>query len=380
MQHFYEKNIVEIKIEYTTYLLDILTPCMYEGIKSVYAHAEHQYELLKDVSRENSNIKNPDIKGLFRMCLKDVQTLNQTSIEIETNRIKESCKCSDWFDDLVKAVVKSYIILLTYNASGKTCKIVQEKYHEKISIFEFIHKCYIECSYVFYNNPELFCSGHDKETTKICKNTVYDLIRQSIITAIYKILPIKQILQEYLSNDYIVENKQIPEVKNGFSMLVSENNKNLEKKESLLLKASEISQNVTDIKDDEKIKKQIEQVMINEVSQQQKNISAHENQIEQEMSNKNMQNISINNIEQHIEPNIEEKELNINQNSKENNIVIEKNDENISNVNVNPQNNIENIQQKIEVNKKINDNMINDEIADKVITDYFNNFFNDDVV
>jgi hypothetical protein len=124
---------------------------------------------------------------------------------MEVKRIKEYSRCSELFDDLIKAVVKSYIILLTFNASGKKCKLVIEKYHEKININDFIHKCYIECANIFYNNPELFWNESDKETQQVCKNNAYDCIKQGVIEAIHKILPVKDILREYLSNDYIEE-------------------------------------------------------------------------------------------------------------------------------------------------------------------------------
>ena len=39
MDYFYERNIVEIKNEYTTFLINIITPFVYEGIRSVYSFA-----------------------------------------------------------------------------------------------------------------------------------------------------------------------------------------------------------------------------------------------------------------------------------------------------------------------------------------------------
>ena len=33
MSYFYERNITEIKNEYTTFLINIMTPFLYEGLK-----------------------------------------------------------------------------------------------------------------------------------------------------------------------------------------------------------------------------------------------------------------------------------------------------------------------------------------------------------
>ena len=205
MTHFYERNIVDIKMEYLTYLTDVLVPLIYEGIQSTYNYATEQCNKLDELVQLNPNIKNPGIIKIFQSCLKEIPSLSAIAIEEETKRIKEFSRCSEWFDDLVKAVIKSYIVLLTYNTSGKTCKLVNEKYHEKININEFIHKCYIECSMTFFNNPELFWTGHSKEIIQTCRTMSYKYIKQAIIDAIHKMLPIKAILQEYLQNDYIVE-------------------------------------------------------------------------------------------------------------------------------------------------------------------------------
>ena len=52
IMHYYEKNIVDIKQEYTEFLSHIITPLIYEGIKSMYnksIEAEKKYvQMAKD--------------------------------------------------------------------------------------------------------------------------------------------------------------------------------------------------------------------------------------------------------------------------------------------------------------------------------------------
>ena len=199
----YEKNIVDIKTEYTTLLTNILVPLLYEGILSTYIHSVNKYNEFIELEQNGHIVNNPGLTKIFQTCLNDIPNLSENAIDAETKRIRESCHCSDWFDDLVKAVIKSYIILLTFNTSGKTCKLVTDKYHERVSVNEFIHKCYNECATSFYNNPTIF-DNCDADVSDAFKVTAYKLIKHAISDAIMKTLPIKLILHEYLSNDYIV--------------------------------------------------------------------------------------------------------------------------------------------------------------------------------
>jgi len=209
MPHFYERNIIEIKEEYTTFLINIITPFLYEGIKSFYNYAQESHIQLLEKGKIDNTIKSPGVLKLFQACLKEVPSLNDYAIETETNRIKEKSKCSEWFDDLVKAVIKSNIVLLTFTADNNKSDIVNDKYHERINVKNFIHKCYIECARIIYNYPELF--WHDYPSIEIKRNQreTFNLMERAIREAIRKILPIKMILKEFLKNDYIPDNNGI---------------------------------------------------------------------------------------------------------------------------------------------------------------------------
>ena len=166
--HYYEKNIVDIKNIYTDYLLNIIAPLVYEGIKSMYNKAIAVEQEYKQAMLQDEKITNPGVLKIFQHFLKGVPSLNTNLIESEMIRIRDTSKNADIFDKLIRAVFKSYIILLTYNASGKECLLVKEKYHERIEIKDFIHKIYIESAKQFYNNPELF--WHNYQPLDIKKN------------------------------------------------------------------------------------------------------------------------------------------------------------------------------------------------------------------
>ncbi|ARF09325.1 hypothetical protein Catovirus_2_274 [Catovirus CTV1] len=207
--HHFEKNIVEIKHEYTNFLTNIMAPLIYEGIKNIYDGALKTENKYKEAMAVDPNIQNPGVLKIFQSYLKDVQNLNDHLINSEYERIRNGSKCSDWFDDLVKAVVKSNIILLTFNASGKKCKLVKDKHHENIRIESFIHKSYIECARVFYNYPEIFYHNYSTIDIKRNQREAHSLIKEAIAEAIRKMLPVKLILQEYLKKDYVDDDNKI---------------------------------------------------------------------------------------------------------------------------------------------------------------------------
>ena len=105
----------------------------------------------------------------------------------------------DWLDELVTAVFLSHTKILTaIKKNGKK----QKKINLKIpKIDHFIHKCYIECAREFWRNPYLYsdkCSQSEyqrnvRESRNIIRNTIEETIR--------RLLPVKNILKEYLGED-----------------------------------------------------------------------------------------------------------------------------------------------------------------------------------
>jgi len=210
MVHFYEKNIVEIKNEYTRFLTDIITPLLFEGFRSIYNDSLKIEEKLLEKSRTDPTIKPQNVLKIFQTCLREVPKYNRSIIETETERIKNASRCYEWFDDLVRAVVKSNIILLTYSSYEQNSELLEQRYYDTINTVDFIHKCYIEAASFFYNNPKLFQSGMDDSihrglTTaeiKLNQTIIVDKLGTAIGSAIRKLLPMKLILDEFLKKDY----------------------------------------------------------------------------------------------------------------------------------------------------------------------------------
>ena len=202
MDPCYEQHIVSIKDIYEDSLFSILIPALYEGFQSIYKQALIYEKKYIDAAKKNPDIENPGVLILFQNFIKQIPNLNTHRIRSETDRIKSSTKSADIFDDLVKAVVKANIILLTYNVDHKRKNLLQTRYHENIIVHDFIHSCYIQCARNFFGCVELFY--HKLEPVEINQNKriCYKIIRESISESIRLMLPMKEILLEYITQKY----------------------------------------------------------------------------------------------------------------------------------------------------------------------------------
>lgn len=215
---------VETKNEYTTQLVNVLAPLIYEGIQSIYTEA------LK-VSNESDNILK-----VFMTLLRRIPKWNPEIIKQESDRIMNNSKSFSWLPDLVKATLKANIIVLTYSPNGRNNKI-DPKAFQDIKIEDFIHKVYIECARELWNNPYLMYHQYPAIEIKRNQRDSMNLVKESIKEAIRKLLPIKQILEIYLGeelepnlpNDQFERNITEAEEKNIQKLINKELNNSIEK-------------------------------------------------------------------------------------------------------------------------------------------------------
>lgn len=224
---------LEIKEEYTEHLIDTLTPFIYEGLNSIYQEAVK--------SADDANSKDKTLL-IFQKFLLAVNGWNQIRIEKETTRIKQLSNTADYLDDLVRAVMKTNIILLTY--SNTISNMIGQTFYNTINTATFIHRCYTECAKDAHNNPYLFY--HDITPMDLKRNQIIiqQNIRNGVIRAIRKMLPISMILKEYLVNSINIIQEPpkielvgtpkieqiIPPVGPGLTGLLSPSRKQLEEK------------------------------------------------------------------------------------------------------------------------------------------------------
>ena len=204
--------LVKTKNEYTIQLINILSTHIYEGLESIY----NEYKKIIKKGEERKLLK------AFQQFIKRIPNWNSNLIDCETMRIKTSSRC-DFLEDLLKAVVKANIILLSNNNSGLDASNIEENYLN-ISLSKFIHRCYVECARQFYNAPYLFYHEVKPIERKRNQRDCNDIIKQSIKEAIRKMLPVQHILSQYLGNNLLFGNQ---EVDKPISNIDSENLKQL---------------------------------------------------------------------------------------------------------------------------------------------------------
>ena len=185
--------LVSAKEEYTSQLCFVLSPLIYQGIRSIYIDSQTMPKQVRGISYRNYQLK-----------LINVQTWSSFVIEKETKRIKEYCT---FLSDLVTAIFVSHVKILAcvrLKGNSKNIKI-------KIPSMEnFIHKIYILVAQKFYNNLKLI---HEPE-----ENLIH-IISDTIMECIRKQLPIEHILREYLFDVFndVEESESKSESKNSGS-------------------------------------------------------------------------------------------------------------------------------------------------------------------
>jgi len=195
MNYNVEKTIVDIKNELTTHLCNILIPQIFDDFKTLYKTSE-------DMSAKLSKTKTPcDPFTIFRTFVNGIEQMNELALQKEISTIKLKRDCADYFEELIKAVVKSYILVLTYNGNNEAPKLIAEKYYDKISITLFVQKCLVECGIIFKDNPWIFMNQNPISMSQN-KTKSYKLIRNGIITAVHKSLPMKYIITEFIEKDF----------------------------------------------------------------------------------------------------------------------------------------------------------------------------------
>jgi hypothetical protein len=186
--------LVETKNEYTAQLINLLKLLIFEGLQSIYK------ECINLMEEENKNNINETLK-MFQQCLRVIPNWSQDRIDNETNRIINSSQSNMWLSDLLKATIKSNIIVLTYNPTVKEQQPISSHYYQDIRLPDFIHKVYIECARELWINPYLMYHNYEfidiKRNQKDCISIIETCIKESI----RKLLPVKHILQIYLAED-----------------------------------------------------------------------------------------------------------------------------------------------------------------------------------
>ena len=185
MDDFNTNLLSEARNEYSSRLLNILTPLVIQGFKSIFNEA---YQLC---------IKNQEsAKYLmtFQNFLSRVPKWNQEIINVETERIIKTSKC-DYLEDILTCVhITQLKILTSIRVSTKQKKVDIDI--PKIS--DFVHRVYIESARKIYQNVYLFEKHimplQQQKNMRECEI----IIRECVLKVIADSMPIEKILRSYM--------------------------------------------------------------------------------------------------------------------------------------------------------------------------------------
>ncbi len=181
--------LVDAKTEYTKQLIGILSPDIYFGIKKIYNDSKN-----KAIEKEEQL----NTLSLFQESLSEIPNWNQHIINDKYESIMQNSKC-DWLEDLITAVFVSHTRILTSINFSKN----KNKINLQIpKVDYFIHQCFIEVAREFWKNPYLFDDSVNNFEYQRNRRDAETIIESTIGETIRKQLPVKNILKEYLGNDY----------------------------------------------------------------------------------------------------------------------------------------------------------------------------------
>ncbi len=279
--------LAEAKEEYTRQLINIISPHIYVGIKSIYDTAASFCR--------RTNDKN--VLKKFQLLLATIPDWNQSKINDEYKRICKDSEC-DWVEDLITAVFVSHTKVLSSIKIKKKSKPIELNVPDGPY---FIHKCYLEVARNFWKKPYLLHTDFPNLEIQRNLSDSENVIKESVIECIRKLLPVKYILKEYLGNNFEDEDDDIT---SDVSVNTKSNLRKLVKQEieqSLSKDANSDTDKVenfsrVEVDDDENTKTdtEVKEVMVDdEVSSEKQQTSKEENPVDETPEETNTSDVDI---------------------------------------------------------------------------------------
>jgi len=185
MDDFNLTTLTESRNEYCALLITKLTPCLIQGIYSIF---NESCELCIQNDEDEKYLMT------FQNFLGRVTKWNKEIIQLETERIIKESNCN-YLEDLITCVhVTQLKILTNIRASSKQKKITIDI----PKIDEFIHKCYIQSARRAYKSVFLFDKSVMPLNRQKNMRELETLIKESILFVLRENMPIEHILKAYL--------------------------------------------------------------------------------------------------------------------------------------------------------------------------------------
>ncbi len=197
MDDFTISNLTESRNEYSTLLIQKLTPCIIEGIFSIFNEAK---TLCKTNDEEDKYLMT------FQNFLVRIPKWNTQMIENESNRIIEKSECP-YLEDLLTCVHITYLKILSNIRAGEKQKKIDIDIPE---LSTFIHRIYIQCARNLYKNVFLFQDVKQGLQRQQYLREIQIIIKNSILQVIRDNMPVENILKAYL-DETVEEHEEVIE-------------------------------------------------------------------------------------------------------------------------------------------------------------------------
>lgn len=153
-------------------------------------------ELIDDAKEREKDQRK--VLWVFQNLLKDIPEWNQDKVNRETEKIIQSSRC-DYLEELLTAVFIAHTkVLSAIRLTNKEKKKIQITVPK---LEHFLHRSLSESARTLWSNAYLFSEqGTGIERQKNLRQ-VESLLYQAVLQSIRGMLPVKNILREYLNND-----------------------------------------------------------------------------------------------------------------------------------------------------------------------------------
>ena len=185
MDDYSLSNLYESRNEFTARLVNLLTPHIIDGFRSIFDEA---WKLCSD------NEEGSKYLMTFQNFLSRVPKWNPTIIEQECERIKERSSCG-YIGDLIACV---HVVQL----KSLTCMRVGMK-NKKVNVDvpkenDFIHRVYINTARKLYSNVYLYERNIHSLQTQRNRRDIEVIVQECIMNAMRDTIPIEKLLKSYM--------------------------------------------------------------------------------------------------------------------------------------------------------------------------------------
>ena len=197
MDDYSTATLQESRNEWCARLINILTPLLIEGFKSIF---EESWKLCKENDELDKYLMT------FQNFISRIPKWNSTIIEEEVKRIVEKSNCG-YLEDLISCV---HIIQLK-NLTSMRVGSKQKKIDINVpQLNVFIHNIYINCARKVYTNIYLFERNISPLQMQKHNRELEVIVREGIINTIRDNIPVEDIIKAYM-NETVEEDVDVEE-------------------------------------------------------------------------------------------------------------------------------------------------------------------------